>query len=80
MKTKEKLLWVAGGLLFVTVVGGQYQHNQKQDRELRKYFSLLLNEKKGLENHLHYLEQKEEILLKRMKRAEAELDSFQKLK
>ena len=78
MKSNRTLLWGMGGILFASVVLGQYQLFQKRESEMKKYFSLILNEKKSLQNHVQYLENREEQLLTRVNLAEAKIDTINK--
>lgn len=76
MKTSRTFLVVLGGFLFAVLVAGQYTHYQKKEAQMRKYFSLILNEKKSLENHLQYLEKREKQLFSRLSQAEEKINNI----
>lgn len=76
MNRSRMLLMVLGGFLFGMIVVGQIYFHSKKEGEMRKYFSLILNDKKSLENHVQHLANREKILLDRLNQAEAKIKNL----
>lgn len=75
-KNKGLMLLVGGALLFGLGLGSEAYLSKKQHQQYQKSFSILLQEKKSIENHMHHMENREQVLLTRIKKAEEKLHSF----